>query len=167
MLFFRRLKSVTLRSAKPVNRCSRSEVFLVKGVLKICNKFTGEHPCRSVISIKLQSIFTEIIFRHGYSPVNLLFSEHLFLRTFLDGCFWVTEIDKTKLSSTNWYSGYFWRAASSVTKDFCQRITAPASRENGCYGSLYWNCKLNYYCEQHFWNWAIKSVKRKFMFQNK
>ena len=34
-------------------RSSRSEVFLGKGVLKICSKFTGEHPCRSVISIKL------------------------------------------------------------------------------------------------------------------
>ena len=30
-------------------------MFLVKGVLKICSKFTGEHPCRSVILIKLQS----------------------------------------------------------------------------------------------------------------
>ena len=28
-------------------------MFLVKGVLKICSKFIGEHPCRSVISIKL------------------------------------------------------------------------------------------------------------------
>ena len=36
-------------------RSSSSEVFLGKGVLKFCNKFTGEHPCRSVISIKLQS----------------------------------------------------------------------------------------------------------------
>ena len=34
-------------------RSSRPEVFLGKGVLKICRKFTGEHPCRSVISIKL------------------------------------------------------------------------------------------------------------------
>ena len=34
---------------------SRPEVFLVKSVLKICSKYTGEHPCRSVISIKLQS----------------------------------------------------------------------------------------------------------------
>ena len=33
-------------------RSSRPEVFLRKGVLKIY-KFTGEHPCRSVISIKL------------------------------------------------------------------------------------------------------------------
>ena len=32
---------------------SRLEVFLRKGVLKICSKFTGEHPCWFVISIKL------------------------------------------------------------------------------------------------------------------
>ena len=25
-------------------------VFLIKGVLKICSKFTGQHPCRSVIN---------------------------------------------------------------------------------------------------------------------
>ena len=36
-------------------RRSRPEVFLRKGVLRICSKFTGEHPCRSVISIKLLS----------------------------------------------------------------------------------------------------------------
>ena len=35
-------------------RNSPLEVFLQKGVLKICRKFTGEHPCRKVISIKLQ-----------------------------------------------------------------------------------------------------------------
>ena len=34
-------------------RSSPLEVFLGKSVLKICSKFTGEHPCRSVISIKL------------------------------------------------------------------------------------------------------------------
>ena len=28
---------------------------LGKGVLKICSKFTGGHPCSSAISIKLQS----------------------------------------------------------------------------------------------------------------
>ena len=31
-------------------RSSHPEVFLGKGVLKICNRFTGEHPCRSAIS---------------------------------------------------------------------------------------------------------------------
>ena len=35
------------------NRSSRPEVFLGKGILKICSKFTGEHSCRSLISTKL------------------------------------------------------------------------------------------------------------------
>ena len=34
-------------------RSSHPEVFLRKGVLKKCSKFTAEHPCRSAISIKL------------------------------------------------------------------------------------------------------------------
>ena len=53
-------------------RSSRPEVFLRKDVLKICNKFTGEHPCRSAISIKLLCNFIEIVPRHGCSPVNFL-----------------------------------------------------------------------------------------------
>ena len=36
-------------------RSRHPEMFLDKGVLKLCSKFTGEHPCRSVISINLQS----------------------------------------------------------------------------------------------------------------
>ena len=51
---------------------------LRKGVLKICGKFTGEHPCPSVISTKLQKLqsnFIEITLRHGCSLVNLL---HIF-----------------------------------------------------------------------------------------
>ena len=71
------------------SRSSRSEVFLVKSVLKICSKFTGEHPCRSVISINFRSNFIEITLWHGCSTVNLL---HIFrtpsLRTPLDGYFW-------------------------------------------------------------------------------
>ena len=34
-------------------RSSHPELFLGKGVLKICSKFTGEHSCRYAISIKL------------------------------------------------------------------------------------------------------------------
>ena len=47
--------------------------------LKICSKFTGEHPCRSVVSIKSQSNFIEITLQHGCSPVNLL---HIFRTLF-------------------------------------------------------------------------------------
>ena len=51
-------------------RNGHPEVFLRKGVPKICGKFTGEHPCRSVISVKLLCNFIEIALRHGCSPVN-------------------------------------------------------------------------------------------------
>ena len=47
-------------------------MFFRNDVLKLCSKFTGEHPCRNAISIKLQSNFIEITLRHGCSPVNLL-----------------------------------------------------------------------------------------------
>ena len=60
-------------------RSSRQEVFLRKGVLKICSIFTVEHPCRSVISIKLLCNFIEIAIRHGCSLVNLL---HIFRTSF-------------------------------------------------------------------------------------
>ena len=42
------------------------DVFLAKGVLKICSKFTGEHTCRKAISIKSQSNFIEIAFQQLY-----------------------------------------------------------------------------------------------------
>ena len=61
------------------NRSSRPEVFLRKDVLKMCSKFTGEHPCRSAISIKLLCNFIEIALRRGCSPVGLL---HIFRTTF-------------------------------------------------------------------------------------
>ena len=54
---------------------SHPEVFLVKDLLKIRSKFPGEHPCRSVISIKLLCKFIEITLRNGCSLVNLL---HIF-----------------------------------------------------------------------------------------
>ena len=49
-------------------------MFLEKGVLKICSKFTGEHPCQSAKKIKL------LCNRHGCSLVNL--EEHLWMAAF-------------------------------------------------------------------------------------
>ena len=43
----------------------------VQGILEICSKFTGKHPCQSVISIKLLCNFIEIARRHERSLVNL------------------------------------------------------------------------------------------------
>ena len=48
------------------------EVFLRKGLLKICSKFAGEHPCRSATSTKLLCSFIVITLRYGCSLVNLL-----------------------------------------------------------------------------------------------
>ena len=63
---------------------SPPEVFLEKGVLKICSKFTGEHQCQSMISIKLLCSFIEITLWHGRSPVNLL---HVFRTPFIKNTF--------------------------------------------------------------------------------
>ena len=58
---------------------SHPEVFFGKGTLKICSKFTGEHPWRSAISIKLLCNLIEMTLRHGWSPANLL---HIFRAPF-------------------------------------------------------------------------------------
>ena len=55
------------------------EVFLEKSVLRICSKFTREHPCQSVILINLLCNFIEIALWHGCSLVNLL---HIFRTPF-------------------------------------------------------------------------------------
>ena len=72
-IFFNILKRTGFRSNHP-------EVFLGKWVLKICSKFTGEHPRRSATSIKLLCNFIEITLWHGCSPVNLM---HIFRTPFL------------------------------------------------------------------------------------
>ena len=72
-------KNRFLNYSNSMARSSRPEVFLRKGVPKICSKFTGEHPCRSAISIKLLCNFIEIALPHGCSPVNLL---HIFRAPF-------------------------------------------------------------------------------------
>ena len=62
-------------------RSSRSEVFLGKNVLKIYSKFTGEHPYRSVISIKLLWSFIEITLQNTFSLEHLWTAE-----------FWISHV---------------------------------------------------------------------------
>ena len=82
------------------SRSGHPKVFLKQGVLKICSKFTREHPYRSLISMKLLCNFIEITLRHGCSPVNLqhisrqAVSEHLLLRILLGGCFCSSNMNK-------------------------------------------------------------------------
>ena len=79
------------------NRSCRPEVFLGKGVLKICSKCTGEHLCRSAISVKLLCNFTEIELSHGCSPVNL---SHIFRTPFLKNT--SGRLLQKKLSHISW-----------------------------------------------------------------
>ena len=73
------VKIHALELQKVMHQKRPPEVFLQKGVLKICSKFTGEHPWSSVILIKLLRSFIEITLRHGCSPANLL---HIFRTPF-------------------------------------------------------------------------------------
>ena len=64
-----------------VSRSSHPRVFLGRGALKICSKFTGEHSCQSAISIKSLCNFIEAALRHGCSRVKLLhISKSVFFR---------------------------------------------------------------------------------------
>ena len=77
---------------------SPSEVFLRKDVLKICSKFTGEHQCRSGVSINLLCNFTVIALLHGCSSVNLL---HIFRTPFLKNTsgWLLLSVNKSKQST--------------------------------------------------------------------
>ena len=65
---------------KHIYRSSLPELFLGKRILEICSKRTGEHPCRSAISMKLFSNFVKIKIRLGRCPVNLphIFREYFY-----------------------------------------------------------------------------------------
>ena len=72
------MKSFLWESRKEQNHALRSsppELFIGKPFLKICSKFTGEHPCRNVISIKLLCNFIEFALQHGCCPINMM---HIF-----------------------------------------------------------------------------------------
>ena len=54
-----------------IDRSSHQEVFVRKGVLKICSKFTIEHPCQSVILIKLLCKATKLTAKN--MPISGIF----------------------------------------------------------------------------------------------
>ena len=60
-------------------KSSSLDMFLGKGVMKTCTKFTEEHPHRSAISIAL---------RHASFPVELMYIfRTYFIKTLMMGCF--------------------------------------------------------------------------------
>ena len=74
-------------------------MFSGKSVLKICSKFTGEDPCRSVISIKLQSegvwpLFQSCLIRidlQDVSHFNFLILSNTILCNFIP-VFWLATL---------------------------------------------------------------------------
>ena len=72
--------SITLLS---VNKSSHLEVFLVEVFLKIYSKFTRENPCWCVTSMN-SHLGTGALLQ-----ICLIFSEYLFVRTFLESRLWV------------------------------------------------------------------------------
>ena len=68
------MESIILNKGLQKLQKQPTRVVLRKKCSENCIKFTGEHPCRSAISIKLLCNF-----RHGCSPVNLL---HIFRTSF-------------------------------------------------------------------------------------
>ena len=62
-------------AVREYSKSSHLEVFLGKGVLKICSKFTGEHPCQSVSLINCTSAY-------GCSPVYKVCCMHIFTAHF-------------------------------------------------------------------------------------
>ena len=109
-------------------------MFLKKVVLKICSKFTGEHLCRSVNSIKLHSNFIEIVLRHGCSPVNLLhIFRTLFFKNTSGGCFCLLQDENTVqalipsvITST---AGNFSTHGKSTSCSKIEKIAPPANSE--------------------------------------
>ena len=89
-----------------------AEVFLGRGVLKICSKFNGGHPCRSAISIKLLCNFIETALRYGCTLLNSLL-QLLEIATFLGSLSRTFTIHRTAgerggnwrliLSKNTWY----------------------------------------------------------------
>ena len=98
-------------------RGSHPEVFLGKGVLKMCNKFTEEHPWQSVISKELPSNFIEITLWHGCAPVILL-QAHLFLEPPLSECFCNSDLSTLTTKKAVYHHNCFSKYSDSILKPF-------------------------------------------------
>ena len=118
-------------------------MFCEKSVLITCSKYTGEYPCRSVISIKFLCSFIENTFCHGYSRVNWL---HIFRTRFLKntsgGCFYILQLSLKERTPTRVFSDECWEVLKTVFF-----LTPPG----------------NYFCstEKYFTNKIVKNPLRK------
>ena len=82
-LFNKKRISIIKKMKNSIHRSSHPEVFLGKAVLKICSIFTGEHPRRSAILIKLFCNFIEITWvlscKFAAYFQNIFFQKHFWV----------------------------------------------------------------------------------------
>ena len=133
-------------------------MFLRKSVLEICSKFTGEYPCRSAISVKLQRNFIEIALRNGYSPVNLL---HIFRTPFPNNTSgwqllaWISFL--IKLLAWVLLKMRLWHRCFSVT--FARFLIAPFLKNTS--GCCFWTLNeysINYSALFWFAGWVCACI---------
>ena len=97
-----------IRNYQNISRNSQKQPsigVLIKGVLKICCKFTGEHPCHCNL--------IEIILRHECSLTNLL---HIFRTSFYKNTSGWLLLNSILLYWLNWPSKIFiWCSENHMT----------------------------------------------------
>ena len=84
-------------------------MFVKTAFLQICSKFTGKHPCGTVISIKLVCNFTELTLLHGcFLYICCIYAEHIFWRTLMGDCSWICNVMKLvkMIFKSLWYFAY-------------------------------------------------------------
>ena len=99
-------------------RSSHPEVLLETGVLKIYNKFTGEHPRRGVISIKLQHLYWNHISAWLFS---CRFAAY-FQKTFFKEHLLVAASENNKVSMEKIHFSYYWNLWTATITLTLQKI---------------------------------------------
>ena len=81
---YKRKEVLLFRSRPP-------EVFLEKGILKICSKFIIENPCRSEISIVTLQLYWNHTSAWVFSCEFAAYFQKFLIKTPLEGCFWLFQ----------------------------------------------------------------------------
>ena len=120
-----------------LDRISSSEVFLRKGVLKICNKFTGEHPWRSAISRLYWNCTLSWVLACKFAAYfqNNFFQEHLWMVASGQSLFFnkAADLRPATLLKVRLWGIFLW-----LLRDFCEHLFLK-NTSGGCF------CTLNEY----------------------
>ena len=97
-----------MNSKSNIFRSSQRRCSVKKGVLRNFTKFIGKHLCRSLFFDKVAGLRPATLLKkrlwQSCFPVNLRnFSEHLFNRTPLDNCFYISHREFCTKVSCYWH----------------------------------------------------------------